>query len=174
MLYEPIILEEEKRATFQLGVDKAPRLNGFSARFFQAFWDIIGTDVHLVVEESRKKTTVLGAFNHTFIALIPKKKDPQSFGDYRPMSLCNTIYKIISKIIAKRLKKVLKNIISEEQSGFSLGISIFEGIIVAHETIHLARKARASSMIIKLEILKAYDLVDRQFLLDVLKKFGFK
>jgi len=65
-----------------------------------------------LVEESRVKGRVNGAINATFLALIPKSNKPDSFGGYRPIALCNLVYKIISKIIATRIK-----------SCFSFGIS---------------------------------------------------
>lgn len=115
---------------------------------------------------------MLGATNHTFFTLIPKKQNPQQMSDFRPIALCNMVYKIVTKIIANRLKPLLKHIISDEKSGFSPR-SIMEGIIIAHETLHTARKTKDSCMILKLDILKAYDMVDRGFLIDVLNKFSF-
>lgn len=160
-LFKPISIVEVQKATFQLGADKAPGPDGFPARFYQVFWDIIGGDLHKAVEESRRRMAMIGTLNHTFITMIPKKKEAAKISDYRPIALCNTAYKIVTKIIANRLKSVLKKIISDEQSGFSPGCSIVEGIIIAHEAIHSARKTRSPSMVIKLDILKAYDLVDR-------------
>lgn len=93
--------------------------------------------------------------------------------DFRPISLCNTVYKIVTKVIANRLKLFLNHVISNEQSGFAPRRSIVEGIIIAHETLHTSRKTKNSCMILKLDILKAYDMVDRKFLTDVLRKFGF-
>lgn len=87
-------------------------------------------------EESRRGGFILKVLNNNFIALIPKKSVVNSFEDFRLISLCNTVYKIISKVIANRLKRVLESVISIEQSGFLLNRSIFEGVIVAHETIH--------------------------------------
>ena len=55
---------------------------------------------------------ILEYLNQTLIALIPKQPDPESFRQYRPISLCNTIYKIISKIIVLRLRPLLPSIIS--------------------------------------------------------------
>lgn len=94
-------------------------------------------------------------------------------GYFRPIALCNTIYRIITKIIARRLRKFIDKVISKDQSGFSPGRSIVEGIIVSHEAIHMVKKLRIPSMTVKLDILKAYDLVERDFLLKVLKRFGF-
>jgi hypothetical protein len=88
------------------------------------------------VEESRTSQTVLKAFNATFLALIPKEKEANSVDKYRPISLCNVVYKIITKIIANRLKPILQEIISPEQGGFVEGRKILDGIVVSHETIH--------------------------------------
>lgn len=82
-------------------------------------------------------------------------------GDFRPIALCNTIYKIATKIIANSLKLILNHIISNEKSGFTPRRSIVEGIITTHETFHFARKTINACMILRLDILKAYDLVDR-------------
>ena len=70
-----------------------------------------------VVEESRQGGFILKDFNNTFIALVPKKDNLETFEDFKPISLCNTMYKIISKVMENRLKQVLGSIISEEKSG---------------------------------------------------------
>ena len=69
--------------------------------------------------------------NSTFISLIPKSTNPQSFGDFRPIVVCNLIYKITSKIIANRLKGTLLGHISKEQYGFLQGRSIHNVVVVA-------------------------------------------
>jgi hypothetical protein len=81
-----------------------------------------------MVEESRLKGNISGGLNSTFIALVPKVNKPLTFGDYRPISLCNLCYKIISKIIANRIKPILSRSLSEEQLGFLQGRQIQDAI----------------------------------------------
>ena len=76
--------------------------------------------------------------------------------------------------MANRLKIFMGSIISEEQSGFLLGRSIFEGVVVAHEAGHSVRSSKSQNMMVKLDIKRAYDEVDRGFLICVLRKFGFE
>lgn len=80
--------------------DKILGLDGWTIELFQHFFDQIGAELTEVVEESRRKGEVYHPFNATFIALIPKKEVPESFEDFRTISLCNSIYKIIAKVIA--------------------------------------------------------------------------
>ena len=92
--------------------------------------------------ESRQGGFILKDFNNTFISLVPKKENPATFEDFKPISLCNTMYKIISKVMANRLKIVMGSIISEEQSGFLPGRSLFEGVVVAHEVVHFIKTTK--------------------------------
>jgi hypothetical protein len=75
--------------------------------------------------------------NSTLIALVPKKSNSMSVSDYRPISLCNVLYKILSKVLASRLKYVLPNIISSNQSAFIPGRLISDNILVAYKTLHI-------------------------------------
>lgn len=105
-----------------------------------------------VVEESRYRGFVLKEFNCTLMALIPKKAKPEGMEKFCPISLCNTIYKIITKVAANRLKLILGKLISCEQSGFTPGRNIVDGVIVAHEAIHMTMKGKQRRMILKLDI----------------------
>lgn len=98
--------------------DKSPGPDGWTIEFYLAFYDILGQDLLNVVEESRTSGSIYHAINSTFIALIPKSDSPASFDDYRPISLCNCLYKIISKTIASGLKPILSRHIAPQQFAF--------------------------------------------------------
>lgn len=90
---------------------KAPGPDGAHASLYQRFWDIVGDDTIRVCLKILNNKEKMEPINKTLIALIPKTKDPKKMNEFRPISLCNVIYKIIAKVIANRLKKVLDSII---------------------------------------------------------------
>lgn len=111
-------------------------LMGGVLNFSYVFYELVGRDLLRVVEESKTVACIHPPLNSTFIALIPKTNNPSYFEEFRTISLCNCLYKIISKIIARHLKTVLLRIISFEQFGFREGRQIHEAISVAWEGLH--------------------------------------
>jgi hypothetical protein len=115
-------------------------------------------------------------FNMTKIVLIPKMDDASELKDYRPISLCNVIYKIISKCLVNRLRPFLKDLISENQSAFLPGRLISDNALIAFEcfhAIHRSKNGEHSFCAYKLDLTKAYDRVDWDFLEGTLLKWGF-
>jgi len=104
--------EEVMQAAFQLGANKAPGPDGFNGLFFHNHWDIIQEDIYLSVNNFFSSGVMPSIVNRTLIALIPKIPHPERLEQYRPISLCNFIYKIISKVLANRLKQFLRELIS--------------------------------------------------------------
>ena len=125
------------------------------------------------MEESKSKDGVLKIFNATFLALIPKWEGAYYPGNFKPISLCNVIYKIITKVIANRLKPLLPGLISLEQPGFAEGKQILDGIIAIHETIHSLKCTKRPQILIKLDIKKSYDKLSWQYLEESLRAHGF-
>ena len=80
--------------------------------------------------------TILKVLNTSFTSLIPKQEDAQILDKFRPITLCNVVYKIISKVVANRLKPLLPTLVSGERLGYVEGRQILDNIIQAHEVVH--------------------------------------
>lgn len=113
-------------------------------------------------------------FNHTFIALIPKSENARSIDGFRPISLCHSIYKIISKVAANRLKLVLSSLISDEQKAFKNKRQLIDGPILIHKLLHSLQSSGRKGLLIKLDMKKPFDRINWSFLLGIMKKFGFE
>ena len=86
--------------------------------------------------------TILGYMNETLITLIPKCKNLESLSNYRPISLCNIIYKVVTKIIVARIRPLLKKLISPLQSVFVLGRKGVDNAIIVQELVHTMSKKK--------------------------------
>jgi hypothetical protein len=116
-LMRPITQDEVDKEVKDMPSGKSPGPDGFTTDFFHHCWDLIKEEVWQVVEESRTSGQVLSALNATFLTLILKEERVTHPKQYRSISLCNVIYKIITKVIAMRLKPILPFVISKEQTG---------------------------------------------------------
>ena len=154
---------------------KSPGLDGLHAGFFQRFWLIVGDSMKEEVMKVFLERKVSEYLNKTLIVLIPKVQGPESIGNYRPISLCNSIYKIISKVIVARLRPQLENIVSPFQTAFILGRRGTDNVIIVQELIHtiVQAKERKWYMAIKIDLEKAYDRIKWSFIREILFKFNF-
>lgn len=158
-LCEQISKDEVCEALFQMHSNKAPGPDGFTTKFFQNYWSFLGDEVGNLVEDFHKTRIFFKDLNNLVIALIPKRANYSSFSDFRPISLCNTLYKVVVKVLANRLKPMLEKIISVEQNGFVPGREITYNILIISEVIHTLRSSKQAGMIIKLDVSKVYDKV---------------
>ena len=105
--------DEVEAALKQMHSSKSPSLDGMPALFYQKYWDIMGSDVVSMVLNALNSNISMADINKNYITLIPKINNPAKMIDFRPISVCNVIYKLISKVPADHLKLVLPQIISE-------------------------------------------------------------
>jgi len=172
-LLQPTSLREIEEAMGQLKDGKAPGPDGFTANFYHEFWELIKEEVWELVEESRSMHWILPALNTTFITLVPKREDPSKPEYFRPIALCNVIYKLITKVIANRLKPLLPLLISPEQTGYVEGRQIMDGSILSNEVIHSLKILKKPGMLLKLDLSKAFDKLSWKYIQKMLLAFGF-
>lgn len=167
--------EEVKRAVFEMGPSKAPGPDGITAGFIQKHWQAVHKQVYQVVLEAFQNPESIREVNLTHIVLIPKVDAPAGLRDFRPISLCNVCYKIISKVLANRIKGVMSFLVKENQCSFVGGRQSCDNIIIAQEAIHTMRTKRSGSgfVAIKVDMEKAYDRLDWGFLYNTLCEIGF-
>ncbi|KAL2248024.1 UNVERIFIED_CONTAM: hypothetical protein Sindi_2654700 [Sesamum indicum] len=166
--------DDVKQAVFDIADDKAPGPDGYSSGFFKAAWPVVGQEVTKAVLEFFSTGKLLKEVNSTLLALIPKVHTPMTVGDFRPISCCNVLYKIIAKLLVERLRVVLDKIISPCQGAFIPGRSIGDNIMLAQELLTGYNQVRLPPRCtLKVDIRKAYDTVEWDFLFAVLQLFGF-
>lgn len=149
---------------------------GFPAVFFQRYWDILGSNVSTCILDFLNNRCLPRLLNFTFIVLIPKTANPKRITEFRPISLCDVIYKIGAKMIANRMKPFLDKIISPTQSAFVPRRLITDNVLVAFEVNHYLKcrtRGKTQYMALKLDVSKAYDRIEWLFLRRIFIRLGF-
>ncbi|KAL0355533.1 UNVERIFIED_CONTAM: putative mitochondrial protein [Sesamum radiatum] len=175
-LTRPFTPDEITSALLQMHPFKSPGPDGMSPFFFQKYWNIVGVDICNCVLDFLNNGSFNPLLNFTQIVLIPKCSNPDNMTHFRPISLCNVVYKLASKTIANRLKPFLDSIISPFQSAFVPDRLITDNVLVAYKINHyLMHKTwgKAGHVSLKLDVSKAYDRVEWFFLERVLVRLGF-
>jgi hypothetical protein len=174
-LVDKVIIEEENvglclipdeseifLAISELGLNKAPGLDGMTRLFYKSYWPIVKASVVISVQSFFRGGFLLKEFNHTNIALLPKFDNPSLVNHFRPISLINFNYKIISKILSNRFKPLLHKIVFPAQYAFLKGRSIHDKTILAHELFHSMKQKKGNGglMALKLDMEKVFDSME--------------
>ncbi|KAK5812500.1 hypothetical protein PVK06_027931 [Gossypium arboreum] len=155
--------EEIWTALKSIGPTKAPDDDGFPAIFFQKCWHIVGSEVTSFCLKILNQGREVESINVTNIFLIPKISQSTDMKNFRPISLCNVLYKILTKVVANRFQNVLEVCIDEAQSAFVPGRLITNNVLVAYEIMHTLKNKRMGKkghMALKLDMSKAYNRVE--------------
>jgi hypothetical protein len=174
-LCKPYTDEEIGAALFQMSPTKAPGPDGFPALFYQTHWEFFKEDICQAVRAFISGGEVPEGFCDSVIVLIPKIAKPKDLKNFPPISLCIVIYKIASKVLANRLKMILPSIISMQQSAFVPGRLITDNALIAFECLHTIRHqdCKRPFFALKIDMIKAYDRVEWDYLHGCLSKMGF-
>ncbi|XP_062086068.1 uncharacterized protein LOC133792166 [Humulus lupulus] len=165
--------EEVKSVVFELHPLKAPGPNGMSGFFYMKYWDITSDNFTDCVQDIFRTGYFDPKVNHSFICLIHKKENVDTVDNFRLISLCNFIYKVISRLVSNRMRGIIGKLISLFQAAFILGRWIVEASILTQEIVHtIKKKGKGGLTVINVDMHKAYDRMEWHFLLQVLKENG--
>ena len=157
-----------------LGRTKPRGPDGFSSCFFKKAWGTVGRDFSEAILEFFSSGKILKQINHSALALIPKSKNADRVEDFRPTACCNVIYKVISKIMALRLAPALLSIIDPAQAAFIQNRRMVDNIYLLQELLRqYGRKRSSPRCILNIDIRKAFDTVDWDFIHDMLQALNF-
>ncbi|KAH9769616.1 reverse transcriptase domain-containing protein [Citrus sinensis] len=168
--------EEVAEALAQMCPTKAPGPDGLPAAFYQKHWSSVKEGVTTTCLHILNEGGSIAPLNHTYIALIPKLQNPRKVTNFWPISLCNVIYRIVAKTLANRLKQILDTIISPTQSAFIPNRLITDNVIIGYECLNKIRQSRGKKyglVALKLDISKAYDRIEWNFLKTTMQQLGF-
>lgn len=165
--------DEIRAAVWECGSEKSPGPDGLNFKFIKQFWKLLKPDISRFLDEFHANGIFPKGSNASFIALIPKVKDPQSLNEYRPISLIGCIYKILAKVLANRLKKVMSEIIDVRQSTFIGGRQLLHSVLIANESVEEAKRCHKPCLVFKADFERAYDSVSWDFLSYMMRRLGF-
>lgn len=122
-----------------MGPTKVPEIDGFQALFFQRYWHIVGSDVINFCLGILNEGKSFESTNETKVVLIPKVSNPRNLANFKPISLCMVIYKIVAKVVANRLQGVIGKCINNAQSVLVPGHLISDNVILAYKLLNTFR-----------------------------------
>jgi hypothetical protein len=169
----PLTIQELDNALNKLNVKSAGGLDGIPTQFIKKFWLFLRQPLLKYAHHAFGTSTLSQSFNSAGIKLIPKKGDLTKIKNWRPISLLNVIFKIISKAIDTRLQKITEIVLSRGQKGFTNKRQLHECIINISETIAFAENEKIPSFLLALDMAKAFDTVRHDYMSHVYKFFGF-
>ncbi len=171
---EPISITELGLALKELPNKKAPGTDGFTSEFFKFFWPDIRDVLFNSLVYAYKKKSLSIEQRRGILTLIPKKdKDLRYLKNWRPLTLLNTDYKVLTKLLARRLQKVISKLVSYDQSGYIKGWFIGENIRNIFDIIDYTKIYNKPGMIVTIDFEKAFDSIAWEFLFKTMQTFNF-
>ena len=154
--------------------NKSPGNDGLTKEFFECFWDDLKKPFIDCIKEAKLEQELSVSQRQAIIKLIEKKgKDKRFIKNWRPISLLNIDYKIISKVFSNRLKNVIPSLISFEQTAYVQNRTISEGGRLISDIIEITDILEIDGFLVTMDIEKAFDSLDHSFLVSTLKLYGF-
>ncbi|XP_019184835.1 PREDICTED: uncharacterized protein LOC109179810 [Ipomoea nil] len=133
---------EVRHAVFGMKRFGSPGPDGIQAAFYRHYWDIVGDSVTNFVISCLISGTVPTGMLEAYMTLIPNKNCPENAGDFKPITLLNVIFKIVSKVLVNRLRPVMKKMVGPFQNSFLPGKSTLDNVVMTQEVVHNMSKGQ--------------------------------
>jgi hypothetical protein len=172
-LTKDLTLKEIRDAISMMPKGKALGCDGIPTEFFQEFVDEISPTLLQAFSAMLRSGETSEMFNKGLITLIPKSGDHTKLGNWRPITLLGSLYKILAKTLARRLQAFLPSTIRPGQTGFVEGRSILNNTFLAQEAQDWAEESNQDLVLLLLDFEKAFDRIECSFLFESLAKLGF-
>ena len=173
-LDSPISLNECEEALKTMPENKSPGQDGLSYEFYKTLWPTIGPIFHKTLQYSLNKGELSLSQRRAVITLLQKRGKNEAFiKNWRPISLLNCDYKILTKIISRRIQPLLPKLIHPDQVGFVPNRFIGENIRYIEDLIDYCSLLRKKCIILNIDIEKAFDTLEWDFIFFALKKYNF-
>ena len=150
--------------------NKRPGNDGITADFYKKFWPLIGPTLLESFQESIREGEQSHSQKQAIITLFDKNKDRTLLKNWRPISLLNVDYNILSKTLAIRLTKVLPSLMQQDLTGYVKDRYIGENIRVLQDVLQYTVEQNIPGVLLALDFKKTFDSVEWNFMLSVLKK----
>ena len=169
----PLTLAEASEALQRSNRNKSPGADGLTVEFYSQFWDKLGEPLVSVFNQGLARGELPESMKASVTRLVHKKDDKRLLKNWRPISLINVDYKICSKAVSFRLSRVLGSIVDPDQTCSVPGRSIHSNLVLLRDTLAFIDRTGETGILLSLDQEKAFDRVDRIFLLNLLEHFGF-
>ena len=153
--------------------EKSSGSDGLTVEFYKHFWELLRPDLTDTIKQSLSRGKLPASQREAIVTCLYKKGEPTDIRNWRPISLLNIDYKIMTKALANRLTKTLPHIISNEQTAGIPGRTIFENLSYNRDILKYSKENEVKGCVVSVDQVKAFDRVDWNYMLETLKKFGF-
>ena len=169
----PLTLAEASEALQRSNRNKSLGADGLTVEFYSQFWDKLGEPLVSVFNQGLARGELPESMKASVTRLVHKKDDKRLLKNWRLISLLNVDYKICSKAVSFRLSRVLGSIVDPDQTCSVPGRSIHSNLVLLRDTLAFIDRTGETGILLSLDQEKAFDRVDRIFLLNLLEHFAF-
>jgi hypothetical protein len=169
----PITMDELQHAIQKGKPQKAPGCDGISHDFYKATWEMNKDDMLTIINQMYKDGQIADTQKRGMLICIPKIPNSQRPDDYRPLTLLNADYKLLTRILATRLRPWLASILHPGQHCGISGPTVYEELATVRDAIAYAAHSRKPLCILSLDFKEAFNNISHTYLFSLLQAYGF-